>query len=66
MTKEGLAERDRMVLEGCRGRGIPVAITMAGGYAPNIEDTVDVHFRTISHAATMHVRERKTAPGRGA
>ncbi len=66
MTKEGLAQRDRMVLEGCRGRGIPVAVTMAGGYAPNIEDTVHVHFRTISHAATMHVRERKTAPGRGA
>jgi len=65
VTKEGLAQRDRMVLGGCRGRGIPVAVTMAGGYAPNIEDTVDVHFRTIIHAATTHVRERKTAPGRG-
>lgn len=57
VTKEGLAERDRMVLEGCRGRGIPVAVTMAGGYAPNIEDTVDVHFRTIRRAATLQERE---------
>ena len=48
-----------------RSGGIPVSVTMAGGYAPNIEDTVYVHCRTISHVATTHVRERKTAPGRG-
>jgi acetoin utilization deacetylase AcuC-like enzyme len=65
MTKEGLAARDRMVLEGCRRRGIPVAVTMAGGYAPNIEDTVDVHFRTISYAATTHERESKAVPDGG-
>jgi len=65
VTKEGLAERDRMVLEGCRERGIPVAVTMAGGYAKRVEDTVDIHFRTISRAATMHERERKAVPGSG-
>jgi acetoin utilization deacetylase AcuC-like enzyme len=65
VTKEGLAARDRMVLEGCRRRGIPVAVTMAGGYAPNIEDTVDVHFRTISYAATTHEREEKVVPEGG-
>ena len=58
VSKDGLAERDRMVLEGCRGRGIPVAVTMAGGYAPNMEDTVDVHFQTISRAARMRERGR--------
>ena len=31
--------------------GLPVAITMAGGYAPNIQDTVDIHFNTIRIAA---------------
>jgi acetoin utilization deacetylase AcuC-like enzyme len=53
VTKAGLAERDRMVLETCRDRGIPVAVTMAGGYARNVEDTVDVHFQSIKRAAAL-------------
>jgi acetoin utilization deacetylase AcuC-like enzyme len=53
VTKAGLAERDRMVLKACRDRGIPVAVTMAGGYARNVEDTVDVHFQSIKRAADL-------------
>jgi acetoin utilization deacetylase AcuC-like enzyme len=53
VTKPGLAERDRLVLETCRDRSIPVAITMAGGYARNVEDTVDVHFQSIRRAAEL-------------
>ncbi len=53
VTKAGLAERDRMVLEACRDRGIPVAVTMAGGYSRNVEDTVDVHFQSIRRAADL-------------
>jgi acetoin utilization deacetylase AcuC-like enzyme len=53
VTKAGLAERDRMVLETCRDRAIPVAVTMAGGYARNVEDTVDVHFQSIKRAALL-------------
>ena len=53
VTKRGLAERDRMVLETCRDRGIPVAVTMAGGYASDVEDTVDVHFQSIKRAADL-------------
>jgi len=53
VSKEGLAERDRLVLESCRERGIPVAVTMAGGYARKVEDTVDIHFRSIERAATL-------------
>ena len=53
VTKEGLAERDRMVLQACRERGLPVAVTMAGGYARRVEDTVDVHFATVSRAAGL-------------
>jgi len=53
ITKAGLAERDRLVLEACRDRGIPVAVTMAGGYARNVEDTVDVHFQSITRAASL-------------
>jgi acetoin utilization deacetylase AcuC-like enzyme len=53
VSKEGLAERDRLVLESCRSRGIPVAVTMAGGYARKVEDTVEIHFRSIERAATL-------------
>ncbi len=63
VTKEGLAQRDRMVLEGCRERGIPVAVTMAGGYAKRVEDTVDIHFQTLERAASMLTSERSTARG---
>jgi acetoin utilization deacetylase AcuC-like enzyme len=53
VTKSGLAERDRIVLQTCRERGIPVAVTMAGGYAYEVEDTVDVHFQSIRRAADL-------------
>jgi len=53
VTKSGLAERDRMVLEGCRDRDIPVAVTMAGGYAREVEDTVDIHFQTVKRASDV-------------
>lgn len=43
----GLAARDVMVLEGCREIGLPVAVTIAGGYGRRIEDTVDVHANTV-------------------
>ncbi|WP_166826593.1 histone deacetylase family protein [Thalassoroseus pseudoceratinae] len=47
LSKSGLAQRDRLVIESCRERGIPVAVCMAGGYSPNIEDIVDIHFQTL-------------------
>jgi acetoin utilization deacetylase AcuC-like enzyme len=53
VSKEGLAERDRLVLESCRERGIPVAVTMAGGYARKVEDTVDIHLRSVERAASL-------------
>jgi hypothetical protein len=39
------------VLQYCQDAGLPVAVTMAGGYAPNIEDTVEIHFQTVCIAA---------------
>ena len=47
LTKTGLKERDRIVLEGARRLGIPVAVVLAGGYASEIEETVDIHLNTI-------------------
>ncbi len=53
MTFEGLKERDFLVLDACRAIGIPVAITIAGGYGRNIDDTVRVHLNTVGIAATF-------------
>ena len=51
LTKQGLLERDRLVLGQCGTLGVPVAVTMAGGYAQNIEDTVEIHTHTVETAA---------------
>jgi acetoin utilization deacetylase AcuC-like enzyme len=46
LTLEGLRERDRLVIEGCAGRGIPVVVTLGGGYARRVSDTVTIHKNT--------------------
>jgi acetoin utilization deacetylase AcuC-like enzyme len=51
LSREGLAERDRLVFRRCHEAGLPVAVTMAGGYGRDIEDTVAVHFGTVQAAA---------------
>ena len=63
VTKPGLAERDRLVLDACRERDIPVAVTMAGGYAREVSDTVDIHFQSISAAAKMAHDQRRELHG---
>jgi acetoin utilization deacetylase AcuC-like enzyme len=50
LSSEGLAERDRRVFCACRQRGIPVAVSMAGGYGRDIDITVGVHLRTLQTA----------------
>jgi acetoin utilization deacetylase AcuC-like enzyme len=53
LSKKGLLGRDEMVLTACQAQQIPVAIAMAGGYARNIVDTVDIHAATIICANSM-------------
>jgi acetoin utilization deacetylase AcuC-like enzyme len=50
LSFEGLAERDRRVFEALRKRGIPAAVSMAGGYGRDVHGTVAVHSRTLSEA----------------
>jgi acetoin utilization deacetylase AcuC-like enzyme len=47
VSKAGLATRDRLVFDMCRRADIPFVVTMSGGYAQAIEDTVDIHFQTV-------------------
>jgi acetoin utilization deacetylase AcuC-like enzyme len=57
LTKKGLKERDKRVFAEARKRGVPVATTLAGGYARQVEDTVRIHVNTI--VAAREVAEGK-------
>lgn len=50
LTVAGLARRDALVLQACREVGIPVAITVAGGYGRDIATTVRGHIGTVEVA----------------
>ncbi len=47
LTKQGLMDRDAYVLGLCAKLSIPVAIVLGGGYAPDIDDTVEIHLNTV-------------------
>jgi len=47
LTKAGLKARDKRVFQLARARAIPVATTLAGGYARHVEDTIRIHANTI-------------------
>ena len=47
LTKAGLRDRDRLVIDACIAASIPLVVVLAGGYARRIDDTVDIHFGTF-------------------
>lgn len=53
LTVAGLMARDRMVLTRCRDLSLPVAISMGGGYAKNINEIVQIHANTIFVASQL-------------
>jgi acetoin utilization deacetylase AcuC-like enzyme len=50
LTMGGIKKRDAFVLAECRRRGIPVALTLSGGYAKKFTDTVRIHANTMKAA----------------
>jgi len=50
LTVDGLRRRDRMVFDAVHAAGVPLVVTLAGGYARRIEDTVAIHVATIEEA----------------
>ncbi len=50
ISAEGLAERDRRVLAALGERGVPVALSMAGGYGRDLATTVAIQRRTLDEA----------------
>ena len=47
LSLDGLERRDRMVFEKARDKNIPVAVTLAGGYARHVEHTIQIHTNTV-------------------
>jgi acetoin utilization deacetylase AcuC-like enzyme len=52
LTKPGLAARDELVLDAATEAGVPVCVCLAGGYAPDIRDTVEINLATARLAAS--------------
>jgi len=55
LTKVGLRARDDLVLERLGAEGVPACVVLAGGYAPDIEDTVEINLGTVA-AVTERAR----------
>lgn len=53
VTKAGLRQRDQLVFDWCANQSLPVAVVMAGGYARNVQDTVDIHVQTVISALIL-------------
>ncbi len=56
LTKEGLRRRDRLVFAAARELDLPVVVTLAGGYAHNVDDTVDIHAATMEESIRTFAR----------
>jgi acetoin utilization deacetylase AcuC-like enzyme len=62
LSVEGIAERDRRVFAFARSRGLSVAVAMGGGYCPDVERIVDIHFGTVRQARAHRLASGR-APG---
>jgi acetoin utilization deacetylase AcuC-like enzyme len=51
VSRAGMLRRDELVLDSAMAAGVPVAIAMAGGYAPEVDDIAGIHADTVSAAA---------------
>ena len=60
LTKDGLRQRDRLVItamclrsrciRSAEAAGVPIVVTLAGGYAKNVSDTIAIHVATAEEA----------------
>jgi acetoin utilization deacetylase AcuC-like enzyme len=65
LSMDGLARRDALVFDYARRNSVPVAITLAGGYARRVEDTVQIHVNTILAAASAARQDSRRASNKG-
>lgn len=53
LTKAACKERDNLVLQACKSKGLPLQISMGGGYSVDIKDIVDAHCNTYRVAVDL-------------
>jgi acetoin utilization deacetylase AcuC-like enzyme len=53
LTIDGLKDRDELVFRFAKNNGIPVMVTLAGGYAARLEDTIRIHANTVVAAKSI-------------
>lgn len=57
LTKGGLRQRDRLVVEVARDAGVALVVTLAGGYAEDVNDTIAIHVATVEEALRLGQRQ---------
>lgn len=57
LTDAGLLERERTVLAAAQARGLPLVVVLAGGYAPTVARTVELHCQVFEAAASLRGTE---------
>jgi acetoin utilization deacetylase AcuC-like enzyme len=62
LTKAGLRARDALVLDTAERAGAPVCVALAGGYAPDVADTVEINLAT-ARAVAARAGAPLAAPG---
>lgn len=53
LSIQGCKERDRFVFQTCKQNGLPVAVSMGGGYSPRIAAIVEAHANTYRTAVEV-------------
>jgi acetoin utilization deacetylase AcuC-like enzyme len=61
LTFDGMRARDERVFDFAERLGVPLVVTMAGGYGRDIDVTVALHFQTIQTACRAWRRRAQLA-----
>jgi acetoin utilization deacetylase AcuC-like enzyme len=59
LTMKGVKERDRLVSEFARRAGLPLVVTLGGGYARDINRIVEAHCQTVEAAYLWGFYDRR-------
>ena len=54
LSRAGLRARDRMVYSACRTRGLPVVMTLSGGYDDDVREIAEIHADTLQELVACY------------
>ncbi|MEK9149325.1 MAG: histone deacetylase, partial [Candidatus Desantisbacteria bacterium] len=53
VTIKGFIRRDEILFEPAKKKGVPIVLVLAGGYAKELSDTVQIHYNAIKKAMEL-------------